>query len=114
MVRANLTHDQKRLKRLFFSASLAIYRRGEGLDALLSTVRVLQSGMSAEEYVAAFHSYWDSHRRSYTDWYQSGLDSQLLYDVMWQWAMSLETPDPDVLLQKGREIDGGDNLPPTQ
>ncbi len=99
MVQAHLTHDQKRLKRLFFSASLAIYRRGEGLERLLPTVRTLQSGMTAEEYVASFHSYWDSHRRSYTDWYGSGLESQHLYDVMWMWAMSLESPEPEVLHQ---------------
>lgn len=96
-MQASLTHDQKRLKRLFFSASLAIYRQGEGLEALLPTVRTLQSGMTAKEYAAAFHSYWDSHRRSYTDWYASGVDAQYLYDVMWIWAMSLEVPDPEVL-----------------
>ena len=97
VVKANLTHDQQRLKRLFFSSSLAIYRHGEGLDGLMPTIGTLQSGMTAEEYVAAFHSYWDSHRRSYSDWYAAGVDSQHLYDVMWRWAMTLEPRDPQVL-----------------
>lgn len=97
MYQAKLTHDQKRLKRLFFSASLAIYRRGEGLDELAQTVRVLRTGMTEDEYVTAFLAYWDSHRRNYTDWYSAGLDSITLYDVMWSWAMTLIKPQSDVL-----------------
>ncbi|HBJ72151.1 MAG TPA: hypothetical protein DDY88_00185 [Actinobacteria bacterium] len=97
MFSAKLTHDQKRLKRLFFSASLAIYRRGEGLEELALTIRGMKSGMTRDEYVESFDAYWASHRRNYSDWYAAGLDSAYLYEVMWTWAMSLEAPKGDVL-----------------
>lgn len=97
MFSARLTHDQKRLKRLFFSVSLAIYRRGEGLEELTQTIRGLKSGMTRDEYVGSFHAYWDSHRRNYSDWYAAGVDSTHLYEVMRTWAMSFEAPEPDVL-----------------
>jgi len=96
-MQARLTSEQKRLVRLFFSASMAIYRRGEGLADITATVRVLKSGMTDEEYLLAFDTYWRTHRRTYVDWYAAGLDSVRLHEVMWNWSSTLQSPDKDAL-----------------
>lgn len=94
---ARLSSEQKRLVRLFFNASLAIHRRGEGLADITVTVRVLKSGMTDDEYLLAFDTYWRTHRRTYLAWYEAGLDSVHLHEVMWTWASTLELPDKDAL-----------------